>query len=589
MAGGRVQRRLVAILLADVVGYSRLIRADEEGTLSRLKALRESIVDAKIAGHGGRIVKLMGDGILAEFGSVVGAVRAAVATQQAITAHNADIIQQERIELRIGINLGDVVIDGDDIHGDGVNVAARLESLAKPGCVYVSDMVYEGVRDRIDIPFEDLGEQRVKNIDRPIRVWRWGDPAGAGEMPETGGPMLLSDKPSIAILPFDNMSGDPEQAYFADGIAEEITAAISKVRSFFVISRNSSFAFKGKAMDIKSISGQLGARYILEGSVRKSGNRVRITAQLIDGLDDRHVWAERYDGTLDDIFDLQDRIMENVVGAIEPKLRLSEIERSRRKPTTSLSAYDYFLRALPPAHAMTREGNEEALSLTSRAIALDPRYAAAMALAAWCYTLRLAHGWADASNGEAEEAMRLARAAVEIDRDVPETLWLAGYVLGYFGSTPDEGIDVIDEALRRNPNSAQALVYSGWLRNYNGDAATARAHFERALRLSPLDVTAYRTYSGLAFSCLFLDQIDDAISWASKALHQNPNFTPAHRVLAAGLGHAGRFAEARVVVGQLLALVPGITLTRFGKETRFRHPKHFDLLMEGLRKAGLPE
>jgi adenylate cyclase len=385
------------------------------------------------------------------------------------------------------------------------------------------------------------------------------------------------------------MSGDPDQEYFADGIVEEITTALSKVRSFFVVARNSSFAFKGKPTEIKQVSRQLGVRYILEGSVRKSGNRVRITAQLIDGTNDRHVWADRFDGTLEDIFDLQDQITESVVGAIEPKLRSSEIERSRRKPTTNLNAYDCFLRALPHAHAMTKEGNEEALRLTSRAIALDPRYASAMALAAWCYTLRVAQGWVDAKHDEAHDALRLARAAIEVDKDVPEILWLAGYVLGFFGSNPEEGIDLIDDALRLNPNSSQALVYSGWLRLYNGDAATAKAHFERALRLSPIDISAYRTYAGLAFSCLFLGQIDDAISWASKALHHNPKFTVTHRILAASLGHAGRLDEAHQVVEQLQVLVPGLTVTRYAKETRLRHLEYSELLMDGLRKAGLPK
>ena len=313
------------------------------------------------------------------------------------------------------------------------------------------------------------------------------------------------------------------------------------------------------------------------------------------------MWADRYDGALDDIFALQDQIAESVVGAIEPRagrwevtgrtldLRSSEIERSRRKPTTNLVAYDYFLRALPHAHAMSREGNEEALKLASKAIALDPRYASAMALVAWCYTLRVAQGWADETQNEAAEATRLARAAIEVVKDVPETLWLAGYAIGFFGTTPKEGIDLIDDALRLNPNAAQALVYSGWLRVYNGNATTSKAHFERALRLSPLDINAYRTYAGLAFACLFLGHIDDAISWASKALNQNPKFTPAHRALAASLGHAGRHDEAHQVVEQLRALVPGLTVSRVGKETRFRHPEYHEFLMDGLRKAGLAE
>ncbi|MCH9000599.1 MAG: adenylate/guanylate cyclase domain-containing protein [Proteobacteria bacterium] len=591
MAQERVERRLAAIFAADVVGYSRLVAMDEEGTIARLKSLREELVDPAIAKHQGRIVKTTGDGLLVEFPSVVDAVRCCISVQRQMAARNVDEPETTRIEFRIGVNIGDIIVEGEDIHGGGVNIAARLEQIAAPGGIIISAAAFDQVRGRLDFAHEDLGPQELKNIPEPVRVYRVivGDDGTPPAVPDEAEPFPLPDEPSIAILAFDNLSGDPDQEYFADGIVEEITAALSKVRSFFVIARNSSFAFKGKPTDIKQVSRRLGVRYVLEGSVRKSGNRVRITAQLIDGTNGRHVWADRFDGTLEDIFDLQDQIAESVVGAIEPKLRASEIERSRRKPTTNLNAYDYFLRALPHAHAMTQEGNEEALRLASRAIALDPRYASAMALAAWCYTLRVAQGWVDATHDEAHEALRLARAAIEVDKDVPEILWLAGYVLGFFGHTPEEGIDLIDDALRLNPNSAQALVYSGWLRVYDGDATTAKAHFERALRLSPLDSSAYRTYAGLAFSCLFLGQIDDAVSWASKALHHNPKFTPTHRVLAASLGHAGRLDEAHRVVEQLQALVPGLTVTRFGKETRVRHPEYFELLMDGLRKAGLPE
>ncbi len=591
MAQERVERRLAAIFAADVVGYSRLVAMDEEGTIARLKSLREELVDPAIAKHQGRIVKTTGDGLLVEFPSVVDAVRCCISVQRQMLARNVDEPETTRIEFRIGINIGDIIVEDEDIYGGGVNIAARLEQIAAPGGIIISASAFDQVRGRLDFAHEDLGPQELKNIPEPVRVYRviMGDNKMSPAIPNKAEYFPLPDEPSIAILAFDNLSGDPDQEYFADGIVEEITAALSKVRSFFVVARNSSFAFKGKPTDIKQVSRQLGVRYVLEGSVRKSGNRVRITAQLIDGTNDRHVWADQFDGTLEDIFDLQDQITESVVGAIEPKLRSSEIERSRRKPTTNLNAYDYFLRALPHAHAMTQEGNEEALRLTSRAIALDPRYASAMALAAWCYTLRVAQGWVDAMPDEAHEASRLARTAIEVDKDVPETLWLAGYVLGFFGNTPEEGIDLIDDALRLNPNSAQALVYSGWLRVYNGDATTAKAHFERALRLSPLDISAYRTYAGLAFSCLFLGQIDDAVSWASKALHQNPKFTATHRVLAASLGHAGRLDEAHQVVEQLQALVPGLTVTRFGKETRIRHPEYFELLMDGLRRAGLPE
>ncbi len=590
MAEDKVTRKLTTILAADVEGYTRLMRADEEATLKTLGEYRE-IIDGLIARHDGRVFSTGGDSVLAEFGSVVETVRCAISCQEEISRRNAKLTDDRKLLFRIGINIGDVMVRDDDLFGDGVNMAARLEGLAEAGGVCISGSVFEQIKHKLLIDFEDMGHREVKNIAEPVHAYRaiMGGDRMSPAAPNEAEPFPLQDLPSIAILAFDNLSGDPDQEYFADGIVEEITAALSKVRSFFVVARNSSFSFKGKHTEIKQVSRQLGVRYVLEGSVRKSGNRVRITAQLIDGINDRHVWADQFDGTIEDIFDLQDQITESVVGAIEPRLRSSEIERSRRKPTANLNAYDCFLRALPHAHAMTQEGNDEALRLASRAIELDPRYASAMALAAWCYTLRVAHGWVDARQDEAHEALRLARAAIEVDKDVPEILWLAGYTLGYFGSTPEEGIDLIDDALRLNPNSAQALVYSGWLRLYNGDATTAKVHFERALRLSPLDISAFRTHAGLAFSCLFLGRIDDAVSWSSKALHQNPKFTATHRVLAASLGHAGRLDEAHQVVEQLQALVPGLTVTRFGNETRFRHPEYFELLMDGLRKAGLPE
>ncbi len=330
-----MERRLAAILASDVVGYSRLIRADEEGTLAALKDLRAELIDPTLAEHNGRIVKLMGDGMLAEFASVVDAVRAAVETQRAVAERNADIQEEKRIEFRVGINLGDVVIDGDDIQGDGINVAARLEGMAEPGGICVSGMVYEGVRDRIDIPFVDMGEQEVKNIDRPVRVWRWIAEAEVtvSVSAEAEEPLALPDKPSIAVLPFTNMSGDPEQEYFADGIAEDIITALSYISGLFVVARNSTFAYKGCSSDVRRIARELGAGYLVEGSVRKAGHRVRITAQLIDGATGGHLWAERYDRDLEDIFALQDEVTGTIAARIEPELGAVERQRAERKPT----------------------------------------------------------------------------------------------------------------------------------------------------------------------------------------------------------------------------------------------------------------
>jgi TolB-like protein len=381
-------RRLTAILAADVAGYSRLMGADEEGTLERLKALRRELLDPKITEHKGRLVKTTGDGVLVEFASVVDAVRCAVAVQQAMAERNAGIAADNRIELRIGINLGDVIVEGDDLYGDGVNIAARIEALADAGGVFVSNTVYDHVRDRLPFVFEDLGEQQVKNIVRPIRVYRIAIARAA----EARAPLPLPEKPSLAVLPFQNMTGDAEQDYFVDGIVEEITTAISRLPWLFVIARNSSFTYRGKAVDVKQVARELGVRYVLEGSVRKSGSRVRISGQLIDTATGAHIWADRFDGALDDIFELQDQVASRVVGAIEPRLRQSEIERAVRKPTGSLDAYDLYLRALAQSYRFAEENIAESIALLRRALELDPSYAPAASMVAWCMTIQRVQG-----------------------------------------------------------------------------------------------------------------------------------------------------------------------------------------------------
>ena len=373
MAEERVERRLTAILAADVSGYSRLMGADEEGTLNQMKAHRRALVDPKIEEHRGRIVKTTGDGLLAEFASVVDAVRCAVDVQRGMVARNAGIANDKRIEYRIGVNVGDIIIDGGDIFGDGVNVAARLEGLAKPGGICVSARVQEDVRGRLDIAFDDEGEQQLKNIEWPVRVYRvqFG---GAALIARTALP--IPDKPSIAVLPFDSLSADPDQTYLADGIVEAITAELSRIRSFFVIARNSAFAYKGRAVNARDIGSELGVAYLLEGSVQKAGNRLRITVQLIETEGGAHVWSGRYDGTLDDIFDLQDRITEQVAGALQPSIRIAEIERSRRKRPQDLGAYDYAMRAMPHVWALEKEESAKALELLDKALAIDPAYPA---------------------------------------------------------------------------------------------------------------------------------------------------------------------------------------------------------------------
>ena len=463
MATERLERRLTAILAADVAGYSRLTGADEESTHVQLQDHFRSLVDPKIAEHRGRVVKNTGDGMLAEFGSVVDAVRCAVDIQRGMAERNADVPEQKRIVFRIGINMGDIIMDRGDIFGDGVNVAARLEGVAEPGGICVSGRVQEDARGKLDVSFEDAGEQPLKNIARPVRVYRvrfaGGDTPAA--IPQR---LALPDKPSIAVLPFQNMSGDPEQEYFADGMVEEITTALSRIRWLLVIARNSSFTHKSRAVNVKLVGRELGVRYVLEGSVRKAANRVRITAQLIDVGTGAHLWADRFDGALEDIFDLQDQLTASVVGAISPKLEQAEIERAQRKPTESLDAYDYYLRGLASIRAWTREGNDEALRLFYNSIDLDPSFAPANGMAAWCWVQRKAMGWITDRIREIDETARLARRAAALGRDDAVALSTAGFALAYVAHDAETGAAFIDRGVALKPNLAWAWLYSGWVR-----------------------------------------------------------------------------------------------------------------------------
>ena len=422
MSSEHVERRLAAILAADVAGSCRLIGIDEEGTLARLKALRRTLFDPKIAEHHGRVVKNTGDGAIAEFASVVDAVRCADEIQRGMAEQNIDVPQDKRIELRIGIHVGDIIIEENDIFGDGVNIAVRLEGIAEPGGISISDDARRQIRGKVDITFEDLGSQSLKNIAEPMRVWRVPNsravPAVPTRLRVDDAALTLPEKPSIAVLPFINMSGDPEQEYFADGIVEDIITALSHFKALFVIARNSSFTYKGRAVDVKQIGRELGVRYVLEGSVRKAANRVRITGQLVDTATGAHLWAERFDGGLGDIFDLQDQVTESVVGAIAPAVEKAEIERAKRKPTESLDAYALYLRGLAKLYQFAnRQANDEALRLFNSAIELDPDFASAYGRAASCYVHAKTNGWISVTANEIAEVTRLAQRAVELGKD----------------------------------------------------------------------------------------------------------------------------------------------------------------------------
>ena len=574
-------RRLAAILAADVAGYSRLMGADEEGTLERLKALRRELVDPKIAEHKGRIVKTTGDGMLVEFASVVDAVRCAVEVQQAMPERNMGVAADSRIELRIGINLGDVIVEGDDLYGDGVNIAARIEALADPGGVFVSNTVHDQVRDRLPFVFEDLGEQQFKNIARPVRVYRVRNPAAAMSPSGPSSPVLpLPDKPSIAVLPFANMSGDPEQEYFADGMVEEIITALSRIRWLFVIARNSSFTYKGRAVDMKLVSRELGVRYVLEGSVRKAGGRVRITAQLIDALNGAHLWADRFDGPLEDVFELQDKVALSVAGVIEPTLRPAETRRTAAHPTADFTAYDLYLRALPIFYTLTKEGVLQALALLEQAIARDPNYGPALAWAAMCHLWRYFDDWSDEPEAARRDGIRLAQRALEAAGDDASVVANAALVLAQFGEDIGAMIALVERSLALDPSSARGWYISGLLRLWAGQPDLAIAHVESSLRLSPRErLGAHQSVIGTAH--VFKGQFDAAVAELLVAIHERPTNPPPYRSLACCYAHMGRLEEAKEIVARLRS----ITATIIPSTLHFRNQEHRELFLSGLRLA----
>ena len=584
-------RRLAAILAADVAGYSRLMGADEEGTHERLKAHLRELVDPRIAEHRGRIVKNTGDGFLAEFASVVDAVRCAVEIQRGMAEREPEVLGDRRLRFRIGINLGDVIAEEHDIFGDGVNVAARLEALAEPGGICVSRVVRDQVRDRLDYTFVDLGEQSVKNIARPVRVYRVRDAVVPAEEPglTTPQPLPLPDKPSISVLPFQNMTADAEQDYFVDGIVEEITTAISRLPWLFVIARNSSFTYKGRSVDVKQVARELGVRYVLEGSVRKAADRVRITGQLIDTTTGAHIWADRFNGALDDIFQLQDHVASSVVGAIEPKLRLSEIQRATRKPTESLDAYDLYLRALAQLHKYTEAGLRETITLLSQALAIDPYYTPPAALIGRCRIFQRVQGWGPLSETAVEEGLWLARRVIELSKDDPEALWMAATTLSRFAGEHDTAASIIDRSLTLNPNSAHAWMASGQVSCYRNLPDRAIEALQRAMRLSPLDPLGFLLAGALAFAYLVAGRYEDALEWADRSLRELPRYSPSVRIAVASCAQLGRIEKARYWLERLRELQPGLTIAGYKAFAVYYPSAVVAAFVEGFRKAGMPE
>ncbi len=583
---GELQRRLAAILAADVVGYSRLMGDDEEGTLARLKAHRDEVIDPTIGKHNGRVVKLMGDGTLAEFASVVDAVRCAIDIQEAMGERNADVPEDRCIQLRIGINIGDIIIEGDDIYGDGVNIAARLEGLAEPGGVCLSGDAYRQVRGKIEAQFEDLGKREVKNLAEPLRVYRVATERlpSAATSPATK-PLPLPDKPSIAVLPFTNMSGDPEQEYFSDGITEDIITDLSKISGLFVVARNAVFLYKGKAVSPVDVSRDLGVSYVVEGSVRKAGNRMRISAQLIDPPTGYRIWAERYDRDVTDIFALQDEITEKIVGALEVKLTKGEQEQVASRYTDNLEAYDYFLRGRAYQTRSTKERNTQAREMFEKAIALDPSFAGAYAQLSYSHYRDWRYQWSDDPRA-LDRALQAAQKAVNLDDSLP----LAHSFLGWahlWKKQHEEAIAEAKRAIELDPNFAEGYARLGEILNYAGRPDEGVNLLKQAMHLDPHFPAIYLFFLG--YGHYGMGQYEEAIAALKRSLTQNPDHFSPHRILAVIFSELGREEEAQAEVAEMLRISPNATLRGQKERMPFKDESTLERYMEGLRKAGLPE
>jgi adenylate cyclase len=589
----RVDRRLAAVLAGDIAGYSRLMGRDEEGTLAQLKVLRKTIVDPGIAAHRGRVVKTTGDGMLVEFASAVDATRAAVELQRAMAERPCDTAPELRIEFRIGIHVGDIIIDDNDIFGDGVNIAARLEGIAKPGGVCISDDTHRQIRGKVDIAFDDLGEQSLKNIAEPMRAWQMrctgsGAPSSASA-PEAPRPRELAppDKPSIVVLPFDNMSAESGQEFLADGIVEAITAALSCIKSFFVIARSSAFTYKGRATDARAIGKELGVAYLLEGSVQKVGNRLRIIVQLVETEGGAHVWSSRYDGTVDEFFDLQDRITQQVAGALQPSIRLAEIERSRRRRPQDIGSYDYTMRAMPHVWALEKEESAKALELLEKALAVDPEYPLALALTGWCHAQRSVYNWAEDIADSQAKARSIAEQAAALSGDDPLILAVLGAVHTFVRNYGTARV-LLDRALVLDPNCAWAWSRLAWIENYEDRPAKAIENFERAIRLSPIDPMNFNNYAGIGSAHEISEEYDQAVTFYRRALLERPHASWIYRNLASVLAGAGKTEEARQAFAEMMRHYPDLTVAKF-KQAMVFSPATMDRMAQHLRGLGLAE
>ena len=585
------QRRLAAIVSVDVVGYSRLMGADEAGTLATMRAHRGELWNPTIEKFGGRVVGTAGDSLLVEFASAVAAVESSIVVQRGMVERNADLPDDKRMLLRIGINIGEVIIDGDDIFGEGVNIAARMQEVAAPGGIAISRNVQEQVRDKLETVFIDDGAHELKNIAQPVHVWRWPAEGQSSPGPAASAeakPLPLPDKPSIAVLPFDNMSGDPEQGYFADGIAEDIIASLSRFHWFFVISRNSSFAYKGRATDVKQTARELGVRYVLEGSVRKSGNRVRITAQLIDAVGDRHVWAERFDRVLEDIFAVQDEITQSIVGTVAPEYLSAEMRRARRKEVPRLDAWELAVRAHWHISQFTREDNHEARALLLRAVELDPESSFGLTDLSLTFLAECVYGWGADPKSSIAEAVRTAKRAVAINSRDAYAYALLGAADLYSGHH-DDAISNLEQAIALNPNDPHAFAILGRTLIYLGQVGTGLEYVNKAIRLSPRDPMITLWYGILALEAFVSTRYDEAVTWARAAVRVQPNRNIAYLDLAAYRAQLGDSGEAAEALATFQSLTSNVSVAQIARVHPFAREADRERYFEGLRKAGLSE
>jgi TolB-like protein/class 3 adenylate cyclase/Flp pilus assembly protein TadD len=583
-------RRLVPIVSLDVVGYSRLVERNERQTLRLVQRVYDRLISRTIGAAGGKVFKTMGDGLLAEFNSLVSAVQWTADLQREIHERKIHAPGNELFQIRAGIVLADVLVAGNDLYGSGINLAVRVQSHSPAGGMCITKWMYQYLDGTIDLDFVDKGPTELKNITKTVRIYTW-HPGGAQrqqQQNEQPPPVPPSSRPSVVVLPFDNLSGEADQSYFADAVVEEITATLSRVKDFFVIARNSSFAYKGRAgIDVRQVGRDLGVRYVVEGSVRRVGERVRITAQLVETDTGSHIWSNKVDGAVADLFDLQDRMAAEVASAVQPSIRRAEVDRARKKRPDTLAAYDLVMRAFPHLWAHSPEDNKEAISYLARALALEPDYGLAAALAAWAYGQQVAYNWSTDFAGERRQAQALVQTASMAVADDPTALTALASAIMMLGGDVAQAAMLADRAIELDPNHAWAWLRRGWGHVYLGNPERGLAAFETSARLSPMDPFAFNMHLGMGLAHFAAGRPQDAVSWAKRAMSERPGLTWPYRDLTVYLAHQGELAAASDALGQFKKSHPGVSVASIGDGLRFMYPSLLARYLQGLKLAGL--